>query len=276
MFFLLSSVNLLAALPDGNSEITEIPNLEGEETSFGKLTKISDEESSESKVYYKSHWTTQPALTRDYVVRKDEIYECEYFLDVPVDEIFTDRLKPGEGFKETLKVKESFKKTTKEIDQLTKKAYIEFFKNKSVEAKAPVDIVQLKAKQESGFKSGAEIIKSHITEVTEEQSVEVEIVKEYDPYKNNYDFPIFYSKNFRQRNRVYFMVSYIYNYKQHRTGSGFLGIDDNFTYTLINYTCSNFGFFLIPEGKPYFEFSEYKDTGEKIYINNELPNVIFA
>ena len=94
--FSLTNLNLFA-LPELGEKMDEIPDFSAEETCFGKMTEISSVDTNEAKTYYKSHWTSQPALTKDYIIRTDKIFEFDYYFDIPVHLLFEQRFKPGYG-----------------------------------------------------------------------------------------------------------------------------------------------------------------------------------
>ncbi|MCM1130865.1 MAG: hypothetical protein NC310_08225 [Roseburia sp.] len=282
ILFLLVCVILLFGIKSfamsSGEVVTSIPSFEETNTYFGKLTRKSYTTNVTNKVVYNSWWAPWQkdiyAEFQDYVF---DLYECEYYFDAPVDVIETFRLETRTSKSVTYseKVYYSIVQDKAWEQGLT---YCTSYQNDfNFDLGVADSNVKFGVGNSSSFKVTTEFSEKHSFDTKKQFSHEIE--KNYtEVYENNRGTYAYVQRNMRQKFKVYIGYKYKTNYERSRTGSGAFGRDNNYSYTITNYTCSSINIFLIPEEDAYYHISYYidNDQGKKVFDNQGHSNIIFA
>ena len=105
-----------------------------------------------------------------------------------------------------------------------------------------------------------------------------ELVKNYEEtYVNNRYTYVYVKRCLRQKFKILIGFEYVVNYDKTRKGSGLFGLDDNYTYTLKNYTIKPNKVYFLPIDEPYYHISYYADdsNGNRYFVNQTNTNIIF-
>ena len=166
---LLFNVKSFASLPDADKTFDAIPDLNGERTSFGKITKVADYVEKAPKVVYESHWASwiQQPLYENFDNKKYIIYQCEYYFDAPIKDVETERrLAPGESFDFEEEKNYEYEETNHLINENSVKRFANYSSKTSLDIKAPIDILKICMGNNTSFDCGVEWINKSFNEAT--------------------------------------------------------------------------------------------------------------
>lgn len=278
LLFIFTYYQIESLAVTANEIVDSVPFQDGTNTKFGRITRKSYTYNVTSKVVYHSFWAPwQSDLYEDFQDFVFDLYECEYYFDVPVKIIESFRLEAGGTKTVTYSEKESYTVVQSQAWKQSLTVYTSFQNEFDYYLGVADPFVTLGVSNNSSFKVTDEYLSANSYNSSREFKQEIE--KNYtEIYENNRNTYVYVQRNLRQKFKVLIGYTYKTNYEQKRKGSGAFGKDSNYSYDILNYTCQSIHIFLIPVEEVYYHISYYIDNekGQKVFDNQGHPSILFA
>lgn len=257
-----SSIDIASSIP-----VSSIKSFEGlTHSRFGKISKVADTTSydKENRMIYKSNWTTQEPIYQSFDIARFDTYTFEKYVDLPIKTLHSRKISVGESVSFTIQTTQIEEESKSETSTKATQFYWDYCGSLgfNMGRSLAIDLINLTSSitNSNTIKVGGNFtstISNTRTSYTK-YSIVYEETFTFDNTTCSHD--TYFDMNFRQKFKIYFTTRYDYNYTNKEWGSGFLGRDQNWSYTFKDYTPVGTYIYLLPIENPYFEVSKYYDN----------------
>lgn len=240
-----------------------IPNFAKKENEkFGKVSKSGTEYGIGERITYQSHWASWQEPTKENFNERIFItYRFQHYVSVPLKTVCNYCLRPNESVSFTITHSTSSTQTVAEAVENSYSFALTATQKMGVNlgVSIPLGNIELGGKLSSETSIGVtQTLSSTVRNEASKSFTYEEKQSSTWTFFNNTSKKRFYKLNYRKTFKLYFTTQYRYNYSCTRTGVNAFGLDDQFTYTFLNYIPERTVFFFVPiNDEVYFEKDEY-------------------
>ena len=267
----------------GDSNCTSIPSFKGKENQkFGKVMDAGTVSSYDDRITYKSNWAPwQAPITETYEKRIFKTYRFSYYVSVPINEKDCFYLDPGISNSFTIAHSTSSSETASEMIERTYSVTETVSEKIGLEIGFSIPLGDIEAGGKLSSETNIAVSTTLSNTVRRENSKTITYSEQQSSIwnlANTSNERMFYKFHYRKKFKLYFTCQYYCNYSCTRTGVNTFGLDDQYSYSFVNYTPEKTVFFLVPvDNSMYFGYDEYYNNaqGDEEIVKSFENNVVY-